>query len=152
MCPPETVRAINGNSTVSCKKMASKCPSKWFIGIKGLLTPKERDFAKIDPTRSPPISPGPHVALYKSILFGDNWACLKQSFVICCKISRWARDANSGTTPPCFLWIYWEFTIWLSIVLSLCMIQTEVSSQEVSTEKASIIKSYINFLCETTED
>ena len=40
--------------------------------LTGHFIQKCTDFTNIDPIKSPPINPGPHVALYKSILLGDN--------------------------------------------------------------------------------
>jgi hypothetical protein len=59
-----------------------------------------RDFANVDPINKGPINPGPQDAAKTSIseIFLPDSS--KASHVICCKISRCALDANSGTTPP----------------------------------------------------
>ena len=33
----------------------------WFIGTNGLFSPTANDLANVDPIRSGPINPGPHV-------------------------------------------------------------------------------------------
>ena len=53
------------------------------MGINGLLFPIESDFVKVDPINKPPISPGPHVAENKSILFNFIPDSLSACFVIC---------------------------------------------------------------------
>ena len=65
-----------------------------------MFDPAARDFANVDPINKGPINPGPHVAAKISISDIFLPDSLKACFVIFCKISRWALDANSGTTPP----------------------------------------------------
>ena len=62
-----------------------------------------KDFVKVEPISSPPIRPGPQVAENKSISRKLNPESSNAFFVIFCSISKWALEANSGTTPPCFL-------------------------------------------------
>ena len=39
----------------------------WLIGTNGLFVPIARDLANVDPIKSGPINPGPHVAAKTSI-------------------------------------------------------------------------------------
>src|SRR5258706_8835963 len=73
VCPPDTIRAIAGNSgsmSLPCSfsfarndgvsiQLAYICPYKWLTGISGLFQAKERVFAVSTPTSNDPISPGP---------------------------------------------------------------------------------------------
>ena len=114
------------------------CPSKWLTGIKGLLKFIDKDFVNVDPTNKLPINPGPHVAQNTSIWLGSIYFLLNKFIVISCSFSKWERDANSGTTPPCLLWISWEKIVCSTILL--CSIRLiEVSSQDVSVAKTSIL-------------
>ena len=77
--------------------------SMWFIGTNGLFSPIANDLAKVEPIRSGPINPGPHVEAKTSISEISFPLSFKAAWVIFCNISRCALEANSGTTPPCFL-------------------------------------------------
>ena len=60
-----------GNLILLLKLVDNMCPSRWLVGMNGLLKEIAKDLVKVDPTNKLPISPGPQVAVKTSISFGS---------------------------------------------------------------------------------
>ena len=71
-----------------------------MIGIREILSPIDKPFAKLTPVKSAPARPGPWVTAIASKSPSERFASDMASFTIELSISSCTRDAISGTTPP----------------------------------------------------
>ncbi|OGP35788.1 MAG: hypothetical protein A2X93_08810 [Deltaproteobacteria bacterium GWC2_56_8] len=75
-------------------------PSIWLVARKGLCRATASVLAKVAPTTSAVVRPGPTVAAMASISAHFSPACWRVCWLRWGRRSRWAREASSGTTPP----------------------------------------------------
>ena len=68
----------------------------------------DKPFAKHKPTSNEPIKPGPWVTAIVSIWSIEILASSRAWSTVCDIVVWWARDANSGTTPPNLTCMDWE--------------------------------------------
>src|SRR5919197_3461356 len=111
-------------------------PSRWFTPISGTPRARATAFAAAIPTSSAPTSPGPTVTATPSIDPNDAPASLKASSISGFMLSRCARDATSGTTPPNRSWRWaWLESGFALIFRPSSRMATAVSSHEVSSPR-----------------
>ena len=97
----ENTKIENESSEYKKEELEKKIEEKKYTEVEAKKI--ANDLANVDPIKSGPISPGPHVAAKTSISEIFFLLSFKADRVIFCNISRCALEANSGTTPPCFL-------------------------------------------------
>src|SRR5438132_4724385 len=108
-------------------------PSRWFTPTNGTDSARASAFAAAIPTRSAPTSPGPTVTATPSMSLIHMPASTRASVMSGLMLSRWAREATSGTTPPkrSCRWAWLDSRFDMTFRPSATM-ATAVSSQDVS--------------------
>ena len=103
----------------------------WLTSITGIFKDKPSPFANSVPIIKDPINPGPLVNAIAEISFIETSDFFNAESTTGIIFERCALEANSGTTPPYFLWIFW-LAITLDNTSPFFNIEAAVSSQDDS--------------------
>src|SRR5437773_674450 len=117
-------------------------PSRWLTPTIGVPCAQASALAAEQPTRSEPTSPGPWVTAMPSRSRSPMPASASALRMTGTIISRWRREASSGTTPPYLAWTSsWEATTFESTLRPPSSTAAAVSSHDVSIPSTIMVSS-----------